>query len=93
MALASLNRLLDIKEKVKSERVDNGGVMNVGNPKLFVFYAGSRDPNLLQVVRAKVYALLQVVDADIALLPTSYYNDQPNISRICDILSKTIQPH
>ncbi len=59
MALTSLNRLFDIREKGISQRVDNG-VMNIRNPKLFVFYAGPMDPSLSQMVRAKVYALLQV---------------------------------
>ncbi len=61
MALTSLNRLLNIGEKDRSHQMENGIALNsLQNSKLFVFYDGPKDPPLSQIMRAKVYTLLQV---------------------------------
>ncbi len=61
MALTSLNRLLNIGEKDRSRQMENGIASNVlQTSKFFVFYDGPKDPPLSQMMRAKVYTLLQV---------------------------------
>ncbi len=59
MALVYLNRLYNIGQDERSEQIENG-LRNIRNSRFFVFYNGPRDPPLSQMVRAKVYTLLQV---------------------------------